>query len=85
MDRNSREEIFKLHAKTQEFEVQIRTGSIHKWDPWYAINATIMMTLQYPMMATTITKKEWDFIMRPIRKSGLPKAEISSKFPSKVL
>jgi len=43
------------------------------------------MTLQYPMVATTITEKEWDFIMRPLRESGLPKVELSRKFPSKVL
>ena len=85
MDGNNREEIVKLRAKTQEFADQIRTGSINKWDAWYAINATIMMTLQYPMMATTITEKEWDFIMRPIRESGLPKVELSRKFPSKIL
>jgi hypothetical protein len=37
------------------------------------------------MVATTITEKEWDFIMRPLRESGLPKVELSRKFPSKVL
>ena len=85
MDGNNTEEIKNLRKKTQEFADQIRTGLVNKWDAWYAINSTIMKTLEYPMIATTITEKEWDFIMRPIRQSGLPKVEISRNFPKTVL
>ena len=85
MDGNNKDEIIKLRNKTEEFAEQLRTGVINKWDAWYAITVTIMKTLEYPMMATTITEKEWDFIMSPIRKQGLPKMEVSSNFPSKVL
>ena len=83
MDGNNKEEIIKLRKKTEEFAEQLRTGMINKWDAWYAITATIMKTLEYPMLATTITEEEWDFIMRPIRKSGLPKIEVASNFPAK--
>jgi ribonuclease HI len=85
MDGNNKEQIIKLRHKTEEFAEQLRTGVINKWDAWYAITATIMKTLEYPMLATTITEKEWDFIMSPIRKSGLPKIQVASNFPSKVL
>jgi hypothetical protein len=71
--------------KTKEFAEQLRTSIINKYNEWYAITATIMKTLEYPMLATTITKAEWDFIMSPIRKSGLSKLEVSSNFPGKVL
>ena len=81
MGGNNREQIIKLRQKTQEFADQIRTGFLNKWDAWYAINSTIMKTLEYPMMATTITEREWDFIMQPIREAGLPKIEVTSKFP----
>ena len=37
------------------------------------------------MKAITISEKEWDFIMRPIRESGLPKVQVPSKFPCTVL
>ena len=70
MDGNNKEEINKLRHKTEEFAKQVRTGVINKWDAWYAITSTIMKTLEYPMLATTITETEWDFIMQPIRKSG---------------
>jgi hypothetical protein len=83
MDGNNKEEIIKLRNKTEEFAEQLRTGIINKWDAWYAITATIMKKLEYPMLATTITEKEWEFIMHPIRKIRLPKIEVSSNFPSK--
>ncbi len=85
MNGNNKEEIIKLRNKTEEFAEQLRTGMISKWDAWYAITATIMKTLEYPMLATTITEDEWDFIMRPIRQSGLPKIQLASNFPRKVL
>jgi hypothetical protein len=85
MDGNNKDEIIKLRHKTEEFAEQLRTGVINKWDAWYAITSTIMKTLEYPMLATTITESEWDFIMQPIRKSGLPKIELARNFPSKVL
>ena len=44
-----------------------------------------MKTLEYPMLATTITEKEWDFIMRPIRDAGLPKVQVSSKYPKTLM
>lgn len=85
MDGNNKEQIIKLRQKTQEFADQIRTGFLNKWDAWYAINSTIMKTLEYPMLATTITEKEWDFIMRPIREAGLPKVQVSSKYPKRLM
>jgi hypothetical protein len=81
MDGNNKDEIIKLQSKTEEFAEQLRTGAIIKWDTWYDITATIMKTLEYPM----IMEKEWAFIMQPIRKSGLPKIEVASHFPSKVI
>jgi hypothetical protein len=32
-----------------------------------------------------MTKKEWEFIMAPIRKAGLLKVQVASNFPGKVL
>ena len=85
LDGNNKDEIIKLRHKTEEFAEQLRTGVINKWDAGYAIMSTIMKTLEYPMLATTITESEWDFIMQPIWKSGLPKIELARNFPSKVL
>jgi hypothetical protein len=81
---NNKDEIIKLWNKTKTFAEQLHTGVINKYNAWYAITATIMKTLEYPMLATTITEASWDFIMSPIRKSGLPK-QVSSNFPGKVL
>jgi hypothetical protein len=52
-----------------------------KNNAWFAITSTIMLTLQYPMAATTISEKEWEHIMIPILKVGLPQAGFARTFP----
>jgi hypothetical protein len=54
MDGNCKAEIVHLRGKAEEFADQLRTGFIRKIDAWYALTATIMKTLEYPMHATTI-------------------------------
>jgi hypothetical protein len=44
-----------------------------------------MKTLEYPMATMTISEAEWEAIMVPLLKAGLPHASISSKFPHDVL
>jgi hypothetical protein len=51
MDGNNTAEIAKLRKKTDEFAECMRTGFLSKNDAWYAINTTIMKTLEYPMIA----------------------------------
>jgi hypothetical protein len=85
MDGNNQVQIAKLRKKTELFAECMRTGFLSKNDAWYAINTTIMKTLEYPMMATTISEYEWGQIMIPLLKMGLPRAGISSKFPRDVL
>jgi hypothetical protein len=43
---NNKDKIIKLSNKTKEFVEQLRTGTINKWDAWYAVTATIMKTLE---------------------------------------
>ena len=66
MDGNNVDEVKKLRAKAEEFADCIRTGSISREDAWLAVNSTIMKTLEYPMIAITLSKKQWDYIMSPI-------------------
>jgi hypothetical protein len=85
MDGNNVEQIAQLRQKTEDFADSMRTGYLSKNDAWYAINTTIMKTLEYPMTATTIGEKDWESIMVPLLKAGLPRAGISSKFPRDIL
>jgi hypothetical protein len=58
MDGNNVEQIAQLRQKTEDFPDSMRTGYLSKNDAWYAINTTIMKTLEYPMTATTIGEKD---------------------------
>lgn len=61
MDGNNKVEAKKLRQKSEEFADCIRTGFITKQEAaWYALNATIMKTFEYPMEAITFNKKQWD-------------------------
>jgi hypothetical protein len=85
MDGNNREEIVALRQKAEEWADNIRTGFLDRNDAWYALNFTIMKSLEYPMMATTMSKQEWNFILRPILLSGLPKCGVARTFPREVV
>jgi hypothetical protein len=85
MDGNNTEQIAQLRKKTKDFADCMRTGYLSKNNAWYTINTTILKTLEYPMTATTISETEWEGIMVPLLKAGLPRAGISSKFPRDIL
>jgi hypothetical protein len=85
MDGNNTTQIENLLRKTDEFAKQMQMGFLTKNNAWFAITSTIMITLQYPMAATTISEKEWEHIMIPILKVGLPRAGFACTFPRAVL
>jgi hypothetical protein len=37
--------------------------------------------MEYPMATTTMTEKEWNYIMAPILTKGLPRAGIDQSYP----
>ena len=85
MDGNNRDEIIHLRQKADHFADQMRTGFLSKNDAWFALTATIMKTMEYPMATTTMLEKEWNYIMAPILLSGLPRAGIDRNFPRAIL
>jgi hypothetical protein len=58
---------------------------LSKHDTWHALHSTIFKTIEYPMVATTLTDKDWEYVMAPILMAGLPKAGIPRTFPRSVL
>jgi hypothetical protein len=85
MDGNNVKQIKQLWLKTEAFADCMRTGYLRKNDAWYAIKTTIMNTLEYCMTATTIKKKEWEYIMAPVLAVGLPRAGLARTFPRDVI
>jgi hypothetical protein len=78
-------EIKRLRKKSEEFAESMQTGFLSKADACYALDMTILKTLEYPMVATTITEKLCEYIMAPILQAGLPRAGIARHFPRDVL
>ena len=46
-----------LHRKAVEWQHQIVTGHISPTEAWQCVQSTIMKTLEYPLLALTLTKK----------------------------
>ena len=80
MDGNWREEIKTLLAKTCTFADQMRVGFIKPNNVWYAVNTTIITTLEYPMEATCIDKNRWDKIMKSMVGVVLQQSPIANIF-----
>lgn len=85
MASNNKAEILHLRAKAKEFAGSLRTGFLTKNDAWYALNSTILKTMEYPMAVTTITEQGWNYILVPILKAGLPRSGIEQNFPRDIL
>jgi hypothetical protein len=85
MDGNNTAEIAHLRKKAEAFAESMRTGFLSKNDSWFALTATIMKTMEYPMATTTMTEKEWITIMAPIYQAALPRSGMDRRFPHAIL
>jgi hypothetical protein len=72
-------------TKVRQWVSRFRANHLSHVDTWYAFNNTIMKTLEYPMIAISLSRKQWDKLMSPLFAAILPKAKISKHFPWKVL
>ena len=70
-----------MKLKATEFADQIRSSSLSHAESWHVLKTTIMKTMEYPMEAITLNKKQWDDIMKPILNCTLPKSGIVRSFP----
>jgi hypothetical protein len=50
-------------------------------EAWYSFSATIMKSLEYPLVATTLTRAQCRDIMKPILKTVLPLCNIQRRLP----
>jgi hypothetical protein len=85
MDGNNTAECAALRKKAEEFADCIRTGFISRDDAVVALHTTIMKSLEYPLEATTMTKKQWDYVMGPIMMASLPRMGYVRTFPRNIV
>jgi len=79
------DEVNALKSKALKWADAVRTKCINPTKAWYSINHTIMKMIEYPLAATSISKKDMQDIMRPILQAALPKARIQKHFPRKLV
>jgi len=74
-----------LKSKALKWADAVGTKRINPTEAWYSINHTIMKTIEYPLAATSISKKDMQDIMRPILQAALPKTRTQKHFPRKLV
>ena len=84
-DGSMRDEVKMLTKKAEIWTDAIRTRKIRPSEAWYCLTATIMKTLEYPLVATTFTQQQVNEIMKPILKVALNKCGLQKKLPRKLL
>ena len=60
---------------------KVRTGHLTRGDAWTALTTTILKTLEYPLLASTLTQKECSYIMAPVLQGGLSKMGVCKTMP----
>jgi hypothetical protein len=77
MDGNQRTQKAELLLKTQRWVDQVRIGRLSQAEVWFSLTLYIMKTLEYPLMATSLTQRQCNQIMQPVLGAGLKALGIS--------
>jgi hypothetical protein len=78
MDGNQQAHQFlELLGKAHLWADKVRTGHFTPAEAWYSLQFCILKSLEYPLMATSLSKKQCDDIMKPIRAAALPALKIN--------
>jgi hypothetical protein len=74
-----------LLEKVNKWVSRLKSGHLNQIDTWYALTRTIMKTLEYPMVAISLTRAQWNKVMSPLLQAVLPRIGMSHNFPHKVI
>jgi hypothetical protein len=72
MDGNQEDQTQSLWEKANKWADQVRTGRFSHAEAWFSLQYCIMKSLEYPLMATSLSKEQCNRIMKPIRAAALP-------------
>ena len=73
-------------GKITEFTGSISCRSFSdRNDVWLAFKAGILKTLEYPVLACSLSLKQWNSLLSPLLKKVLPLSGMSTKFPHKLI
>jgi hypothetical protein len=68
-----------------DWRANLQAGHLSKADAWYALNHTINRTVEYPMMAMSLSKAQCETVMRPFLNAGLSASGVARSMPRAVV
>jgi hypothetical protein len=83
-DGNWDAEVAFLLKASVEWKANLQAGHLSRADAWYALTHTINRTVEYPMMATSLTKAQCETVMRPFLNAGLSASGVVRSIPRAV-
>ena len=80
-DGNNEAEARFLKERARDWADRVRTGHLPRRLVWESMNTTILKSLQYPLPATTLTRKQCREIMGPLLAQGLSSSGVVRTLP----
>ncbi len=74
-----------LWDKAMLWAERVRSGRFSPAEAWFSLQYCVLKSLEYPLMATSLSKKQCDSIMKPIRAAALPVLGINHHLPLNVV
>jgi hypothetical protein len=79
------QETVRLLQASIDWRANLRAGHLSTTDAWYALTHTINRTVEYPMMATYLSKAQCEKVMRPFLNAGLSASGVVRSMPRAVV
>ena len=84
-DGNQKKQIEVMRKKSTSWVHCMREGALRDFEAWGTLNTTILKSLEYPLVATTLTKQEVKHVLAPALSSGLQSSGFGQLFPWAIL
>jgi hypothetical protein len=78
MDGNQDRQMQELLKKAQRWSDVVRSGRLTRTEAWFSLMHCMMKTLEYLLMATSLSHDQCNTIMWPLLNAGLPAIGINS-------
>jgi hypothetical protein len=79
MDGNQEQQTAELRLKANRWADRVRSGRLSHAEVWFSLNGCILKSLEYPMMATSLSEHQCNLIMQPIIDAALSALGITRK------
>jgi hypothetical protein len=85
MNGNQEAQTQELWEKATAWAEKVRSGRFSPAEAWFSIQFCIMKSLEYPLIATSLSKAQCNQIMKPIRDARLPALGINRNLTLEVV